>query len=95
MQSAKNEFWKSLFKSKDVFNLEKYDKSQQNYHSIIIPMLYVKLAEHKQGDGKTDRLLVFDGTGKLESTEGILFWRTSSVKGENQTARESPSKPSS
>ena len=55
-------------------------------------MLYVKLAEHKQGDGKTDRLLVFDGTGKLESTEGISFWRTSSVKGENQTGRESPFK---
>lgn len=58
-------------------------------------MLYVKLAEHKQGDGKTDRLLVFDGTGKLESTEGISFWRTSSVKGENQTGRKCPSKPPS
>lgn len=51
--------------------------------------------EHKQGDGTTDRSLVFDGTGKLESTEGISFWRTSSVKGENQTGREAPSKPPS
>lgn len=52
-------------------------------------MFYVKLAEHKQEDGKTDRLLVFDGTG-IDGRNIIL--ENKQRKGRESNWKGSPSK---